>query len=155
MTQMASRVLRIPCPLRISPLAHLSLPLRAIPHPHLWPHLRRWQQSSHQRHYHHQASLSARLLLMLNTPNRRPRPKHPTYNGRCLRRHRLLLNQTNDPTRTSAEVVPPILRRLRREGFSTNLCTNRLAQTDPVAFKGRLFVGSLVKLMSPLMFYVI
>jgi len=156
MTRMASKVPRIPCPLRISPPALQSLLRRAIPRPRPWPHLRRWQQSSRQRHYLRQVSLSARLLLMLNTLNHRTKLKHLTYNGRCPPRHRLLPNRTND---TSVQDAHPILRRPPREGFSINLCTNRLAQTDPVAFKGRLFVGSLVgslvKFMSPLMFCVI
>jgi len=154
MTQMASRVPQTLCPLRISPLALQSPPLRATPHPPRWLHLLPWQPSNRQQHYLHRTSLSALLLLTPNIPNRRPRVKHLTYNGRCPRRPRPLLNRINDRTHTSAQHVHPIPRRLRKEGFNINLCTNQLARTDPVAFNGRSFVGSLVQFVSPLPFCV-
>ena len=139
MTRTASRVPLILCPLRISPLALQSHPLRATPRPRQWPHLRLWLLSNRQQPYLHRTSSSARLLLMLNTRNHHPRPKHLIYNGRCPRRHRPHRNRTSDRIHTSARVVHPILRRLRREGFSTSLCTNRQVQMDPVVFSGRSF----------------
>ena len=153
MIQTASRVPQTLCPLRISPLALQNPPLRATPRLHRWLHLRQWQPSNRQQRYLHRMSFSALLLLMLNTPNRRARPKHLTYNGHCPPRHRPLPNQINDRTHISARDVHPILR-LPREGFSINLCTNQLAQTDLVVFNGRSFEGSLVQLVSPLMFCV-
>ena len=154
MTQMASRVLQTLCPLQISPLALQNPPLKVTPRPHRWLRLRRWLLSNRQRRYLHQTSLSALPLLILNIPNRRPRPKHPIFNGRCPPRRRLLPNQISDQTHTFAQDVHPIPRRPRREGSSINLCTNQLAQMGPVAFNGRSFAGSLVQPMPPLMFSV-
>jgi hypothetical protein len=146
MTRTASRVPPILCPLRISPLALQSLRLRAIPRPRRWPRLRLWQLSNRRLHYLRRMSPSAHLLLMLNTPNRHPKLKHLIYIGRCPRRHRRLRNQISDRTLTSARGVHPILRPHLREGFSTNLCTNRLVRMEPVVFNGRSFVVSPVHL---------
>jgi len=154
MTQTASRVLRTLCPLPILPLALQSHPLRATPLPRRWLHLLQWQPSNRQQRCLHRISLNVLLLLILNTPNRRPSLKRLTYNGRCPRRHRPLLNQISDRTNTSGQHVHLIPRRMRREVFSINLCTNRLVQTDPVAFNGPSSVGSLVQLVSRSMFYV-
>ena len=154
MTPTASRVQPILCPLRISPLVPQTLRRRATPRPRRWLRLRLWLPSNHQHHWLRRMSRSARLLLMLNTPNHLPRPKRLIYSGRCPRRLRPLRNQISDRTPTSARGVRPILQRLQREGFSTNLCTNRLVQMDPVVFNGRSFVVSPVRSRSPLMFCV-
>ena len=154
MTRTASRVPQILCRLPISPLALQNLRLRATPRPRRWPHLRLWQPSNRQRHCLHRTSLSARLLLTLNTPNRRPKPKRPIYSGRSPRRHRLPRNQISGRTPTSVRGAHPILRRLRRGGFSINLCTNRLVQMDPVVFNGRSFEVSPVRSRSPSTFCV-
>ena len=144
MTRTGSRVLLIPCPLRISPLALRSHLLRATPRPRQWPPLQLWHPSNHHQHYLHRTLLSVRPLLIRNIRSNHPRLKHLIYNGRCPRQQQRLRNQTNDRTHTSARVVHPILRRIRREEFSINLCTNRQVQTDPAVFNGRLFSVSLV-----------
>ena len=140
MTRTASRVPPILCPLQISPLALQSHPLRVTPHPRRWPPLRLWLLSNRQQPYLHRTSFSAPLLLMLNTRSHHPRPRHLIYNGHCPRRHRPLRNQISDRTHTSARVVHPILRRIRREEFSTSLCTNLRVPMDPVVFDGLSFL---------------
>lgn len=142
MTQMASRVLPILCPSRISLQAIQNLPLRATLRLRQWPRLRLWQLSNHRHHYLRRTSLNAHLPLTLNTPNRLLRVKRPTSSGRSPRRRRHLHNQISDRTLIFVPDVRPTPRRLRREGFNTNLCTNRLVQTGPAVFNGRSFVVS-------------
>ena len=153
MTRTVSRPPQIPCPSQILPPALRNLPLKAIHRPHRWPHPRPWLPSNRRRRYLHPTLFNAHPLPTLNTPNRQPRLKHLTYSGRCPHRRQLLPNQISDQTHTSEQAVHPILR-IQREGFSISSCTNRLAQTDLVAFKRRLFVGSLVQLMPPSLFCV-
>lgn len=147
-----SRAQQIPCPSQISPPAPQNLPLKAIRRPRRWPHPQRWLPSNRQRQCPHPTLFNAHPLPTLSIPNRRPRIKHLKYNGRCPHRRQLPPNRINDQINTSEQAVNPILRLLQREGFSINSCTNRPAQTDPEAFKGRLFVGSLVQLMPPSLF---
>ena len=143
MTRTASRVLPIPCPLRILPLVIQNLRLRATLRPHRWPPLRLWQLLNRRHHFPHRTSPNARHQP---TPNHRPRVKHPTYSGHSLRRHQRLRSPISDRTPTSERGVHPIPRQLRKEAFNTSLCTNRLARMGPVVFNGRSFVGSPVRL---------
>jgi len=133
------------CLLRISLLA-FRVSSQSNTSPPRWPHLQQWQLSNRQQHWPPRTLFSARLLPMLNTPNRSPRPKTSHIQWALP-----TSGTTPSPTRSTVELILPAGRHLSFDHFEGGVqhqfYVPPAVQMDLVAFKDDYYVGRLVQLI--------